>query len=147
MKARAIQHGRDLLRKEAREASGISAVPPLSLPLLYDAIGSLLGSWLHHSAVTDYAHPIWSFQTQIASKRNLQCVPRLAHLHVLKTKRPGLETNLVSRTGLRNPRETSQFAFRTITKTPPMVEKSDNDRKYILGIHCLNESPHPEMKK
>lgn len=86
MKARTIQRNRDLFEKEAREASGISAVPPLSLPLLYDAIGSLLGSWLHHSAVTDYAHPIWSFQTQIAGKRNLQWVPRLAHLHVLKRR-------------------------------------------------------------
>lgn len=148
MKAQTVRDTAGDLNWINRRMPKVLGVLLLSLSLPCGAIESPLGSWLHHSAVKDYAHLIWSFQIQITGKRNLQWVPRLAHLHVLKTKRPGLETSLVSRPGLRNPRAASRFAFRTATKI--LTRRQGNCATGNPGLAAspsLNESPHPEVEK
>lgn len=71
MKAQTVRGTAGDLNWINRRMPKVLGVLLLSLSLPCGAIDSLLGSWLHHSAVTDYAHPIWSFQTQLAGKRNL----------------------------------------------------------------------------
>lgn len=65
-----------------------------------------------------------------------------------KTKSPVLETGLVSRTGLCNPRETSRFAFRTTTKIPTRRWKNPSGMPEGLPSgRRLNESPRPKAGK
>lgn len=65
-----------------------------------------------------------------------------------KERSPVIETRAVSRTGLRNPRETSRFIPRIAMKIPrPKAEKSPSQCRLQHANTNLNESPRPKTGK
>ena len=120
----------------------------LSLPLPCDAITTVISLQLHYNVAADYAHPVWSFHAQVVNQKNLAVGVVASVSSCFKTKSPVLETGLVSRTGLCNPRETSRFAFRTTTKIPTRRWKNPSGMPEGLPSgRRLNESPRPKAGK